>query len=67
MGGLGLHRARRGDGSGGALLPFRNGHAPGGTMALLWWAFVAIAVALTVAVAKFKTDGAWRWRWGRDS
>jgi hypothetical protein len=49
------------------LLPFRNGHAPGGTMALLWWAFVAIAVALTVAVAKFKTDGAWRWRWGRDS
>jgi hypothetical protein len=53
--------------AGGALLPFRNGHAPGGTMALLWWAFVAIAVALTVAVAKFKTDGAWRWRWGRDS
>jgi hypothetical protein len=25
----------------GALLPLRNGHGPGGTTALLWWAFVA--------------------------
>jgi len=50
----------------GALLPLRNGHGPGGTTALLWWAFVAIVIALTVAVAKFKTYGAWRWRWGRD-
>ena len=50
-----------------ASLLFRNGHAPGGPMALVWWAFVAIVIALTVVVAKFKTDGAWRWRWGRDS
>jgi hypothetical protein len=44
-----------------------NGHAPRGTMALIWWAFLALVVALTVVVAKFKCDGAWRWRWGRDS
>ena len=50
-----------------ASLLFRNGHAPSGPMALVWWAFVAIVIALTVVVAKFKTDGAWRWRWGRDS
>jgi hypothetical protein len=41
-----------------ASLLFKSGHAPGGTMVLVWWAFLAIVVALTVVVAKFKTDGA---------
>jgi hypothetical protein len=49
-----------------ASLLFWNGHAPSGTLALVWWTFLAIVVALTIVVAKFKTDGAWRWRWGRD-